>query len=613
MIPMLPLLLSFLGYISLSSAAPLNDGLATSQTLALFDYEKLVMSPETLVALSKEDAELFRSGGEDWLNDKNNATQGCKVFPGDTEWPSLSQWQLLDTSTAGGLLHPQPVSSVCYNRTQAQNTTACQSVTDNWNDLRWHTENALELLSPFYEGNTCLPPTIYDSGTCRQGGYSSYVVNVSSVRDVQLAINFARNTGVRLVIKNTGHDFNGKSAGAGSLSIWMHNLKDMEFVASYKSAAGSYTGPAIKAGAGVQVEDLYAFAYNPLSPLFGMAADQALEFQVVLANGSFVTANEVQNSDLFWALRGGGGGSYGVVTSVVIKVHPDIPVSTANLTISTVDQGVSKEAFWSALEAFLSYFPQWADDGLYTFFFIWNDVPSAGEFTLDIAPWLASNKTLQELQGYLKPWLSELKDLNVSTLPIWDQFPDFYTTWLTTGRETMQPPNQAVASRLWPRENFNDAKLFNSTFDTIRATVEAGYKTFGYNIAPTLTRGDNADDAVTPAWRDTVSHMMSGVNWPLYASSPDINNAWDDFEVYMNRWRKLSPEAGAYLNEADRREPDWQTSFWGDHYPRLLEIKKRYDPYDLFYAHHAVGSEGWEVRSIDGLPNENGRLCRMSE
>ena len=49
-----------------------------------------------------------------------------------------------------------------------------------------------------------------------------YVVNVSTVAHVQAAVNFARNSGARLVIKNTGHDFSGKSGGAGALSVWTH-------------------------------------------------------------------------------------------------------------------------------------------------------------------------------------------------------------------------------------------------------------------------------------------------------------------------------------------------------------------------------------------------------
>jgi hypothetical protein len=90
------------------------------------------------------------------------------------------------------------------------------------------------------------------------GGYPSYAVNVTNVAQIQLAINFARSTNIRLVIKNTGHDFNGKSAGAGALSLWTHHLKDITYIPSYKSAA--YTGKAIKMGSGVQAFEVYAAA-----------------------------------------------------------------------------------------------------------------------------------------------------------------------------------------------------------------------------------------------------------------------------------------------------------------------------------------------------------------
>jgi hypothetical protein len=62
--------------------------------------------------------------------------------------------------------------------------------------------------------------------------------------------------------------------------------------------------------------------------------------------------------------------------------------------------------------------------------------------------------------------------------------------------------------------------------------------------------------------------------------------------------KSATPDSGAYANEADFFEPDWQRSFWGPHYPRLLEIKRRYDPAGLFHCHHSVGSEGW---SLDGM------------
>lgn len=115
-------------------------------------------------------------------------------------------------------------------------------------------------------------------------------------------MNFARNLNLRFVVKNTGHDFQGRSAGAGALSVWTHHLKDLHFYDTFTTS--NYSGPAIKAGAGVQGTDIYEFAnahgmvaiggecktvgwgggyiaaggHSPLSPLYGMAADQVSYF-----------------------------------------------------------------------------------------------------------------------------------------------------------------------------------------------------------------------------------------------------------------------------------------------------------------------------------------------
>ena len=112
-------------------------------------------------------------------------------------------------------------------------------------------------MSPLYQGQTCLPQDAA-SGVCEVGGYPSYTVKVTNVAQIQLAINFARALNLRLVVHNTGHDFLGKSTGYGALSIWTHNLKTIKYVENYKSA--SYSGPAFKLGAGVQVGELYAAA-----------------------------------------------------------------------------------------------------------------------------------------------------------------------------------------------------------------------------------------------------------------------------------------------------------------------------------------------------------------
>jgi len=83
-------------------------------------------------------------------------------------------------------------------------------------------------------------------------------VAVTNVAQIQLSLNFARAANLRLVVKNTGHDFADKSIGAGALSIWTHKLNDIKFYKNY--VYGSYTGPAFKVGTGAYTEDIYKLA-----------------------------------------------------------------------------------------------------------------------------------------------------------------------------------------------------------------------------------------------------------------------------------------------------------------------------------------------------------------
>jgi FAD/FMN-containing dehydrogenase len=81
---------------------------------------------------------------------------------------------------------------------------------------------------------------------------------VENVAQIQLAVNYARSLNLRLVVKNTGHDYNGRSTGKNALSIWTHNLKTIQYVENYRSTV--YNGPVFKVGAGVQGFELYEAA-----------------------------------------------------------------------------------------------------------------------------------------------------------------------------------------------------------------------------------------------------------------------------------------------------------------------------------------------------------------
>lgn len=97
-----------------------------------------------------------------------------------------------------------------------------------------------------------------------------------------------------------------------------------------------------------------------------MAADQVLAYEVVTADGRFITASNTVNADLFWALRGGGGSTFGVVTSVIAKAHPKIKVTKSVFSFQAApDDSVN---FWKAVHAYLKRFPTFTNAGTYSYF-----------------------------------------------------------------------------------------------------------------------------------------------------------------------------------------------------------------------------------------------------
>ena len=61
----------------------------------------------------------------------------------------------------------------------------------------------------------------------------------------------------------------------------------------------------------------------------------------------------------------------------------------------------------------------------------------------------------------------------------------------------------------------------------------------------------------------------------------------------MAELRSVASNGGAYVSESNFFERDWQDSYWGSNYERLLRVKRKYDPAELFFVHNGVGSEGW--------------------
>lgn len=489
---------------------------------------------------------------------------------------------------------------------------------------------------PLFEGVTCVPPSdARPDANCTLGGYPSYVVNVTSVTQIQLAVNFARNRNLRLIVKSKGHDFNAKSTGAGALSIWTHHLNDIQHIPSYTS--GGNSGPALKIGAGVKTLQVYEAAdalnlhvvggiartvglgggyiagggHSPLSSQYGMAADQVLALEVVLPNGTFVSVNENTNPDLFWALRGGGGSTYGIVTSLVIRAYPKLPVSTLTYSFST-SASVSNATFWSGIDAFFATFPSYADAGMYTYYTI--SCTNTTTCSLAVNPLWANNMTSAQLEAFNAPFFAALAALGIGVQnPVYSAYDGVLSALETTfpaSTEVVGTWTYHTGSRLFPRANWADAAALAAQTAAVRAAVLAAGMTIGYNVRAAPNPSVSQDNAVNPAWRETLCHAMLGAVWAADAAPSDVAAANRRLTEQLQIWRDVSPGAGAYMSEADVNEPGFQHSFYGDNYEKLYALKQEVDPWGLLYAPTAVGSEDWYVTGqIEYYPTQNGRLC----
>lgn len=218
---------------------------------------------------------------------------------------------------------------------------------------------------------------------------------------------------------------------------------------------------------------------------------------------------------------------------------------------------------------------------------------------------------MEEATALLQPWFDQLNNLGVKFDPNITHFDHYYDAWRSSfPLENVQKPNVATFSRLFPRKNFETEDRRQEIYEHIRTASEKNRVQVHFNMQ--AKDPANNDNAVNSHWRPLVSFSMQSVRWPINSTAEQILKIRNDFQaVDAQSWRDISPGAGGYLAEADRLEPNFGQAFWGDKYPRLLELKKKLDPWELFYAATTVGSEGWRVESVDGLPNENGKLCRV--
>jgi hypothetical protein len=474
-------------------------------------------------------------------------------------------------------------------------------------------------MAPFFANQSCDPFQPRDRA-CELGNYVRYAVDASGPADVQKTIAFAASKNIRLVIRNTGHDYLGRSTGAGSLAVWTHHLKNITHIPTYYGA--DYSGSAFKFGAGVQGFEAMAAAqakglvvvggecptvgiaggytqgggHSALSTSFGLAADNVLEWEVVTAGGKLVKANIKENSDLYWALNGGGGSTFGVVVSMTAKAHKQ-PATFGGATLSFLTTNNPQDKFYDGIQAFHEELPAMVDAGAMVVHYF------TTSFFM-ISPLSAFNKTEAQVKSILAPFVAKLNAKGINHTATYSEFKTYYDHFdkyfgpLPLGN--IQVGIAQYGTRLIPRS------VVKTIPTTWKAVVEKGVTWIGVGTN-VKSFGSQQSTSVHPAWRDAIVHATLTLPWSFTAPWSD---AFATQRKMTNEIMPLveaaTPGSGSYVNEADWRQPNFQSTFWGGNYAKLLSIKKKWDPTDLFYATVGVGSEAWNVQS-------DGRMCRAKK
>jgi FAD/FMN-containing dehydrogenase len=452
--------------------------------------------------------------------------------------------------------------------------------------------------------------------TCAQGDVPRYAVNATDAQHIQAGVRFSQAHNLRVVIKSSGHDYLGRSTAKNSLLLWTAYFQDITFTDHFH-VDGVDQGSAVTVGSGVGLKYIYAAAkaqdkmfvggtaatvsaaggytqgagHSAFSPVYGLASDNVLQYSVVLANGSYVVINSASFPDLFWALRGGGPGSWGVIIDATLRTFPifNVTLHTVNVLTATVEQT------GDLMTLHASHIKDWDNVRAGQYFYLTGSATNSTLVLSTLFKGLDGNASRAQMSAFLS---------NATALGAIVQ--GEYTLTAAPNdivgfSDDNSGYNIVLSSRLVPESVYLRAP--SSVGDAYKRLLSQGIQSvLGHLVAGgQVSANANIDSAILPAWRIAKTHIIATQGWDDTLAAADVLALRRNFtSIVRPVLADLAggPSSGSYSNEGDVLEPNFQVTYYGSNYARLKSIKAIYDPNDLFIVPTGVRSEYWDA---DGM------------
>jgi FAD/FMN-containing dehydrogenase len=458
-----------------------------------------------------------------------------------------SNWQQLADKLMGNLIRPSNVND--YERARLVFNTRFDHVYPQAIVFCENDSDVISALTFVQEHN------MHVTSRCGGHGYAGYSTTEGLVIDV---------TPMNSIILGNGE----VTIGAGARLVDVYDQLTAQGVCIPLGSCLSVGISGLTLGGGIGVVDR----------AYGLTCDNLISAEIITAQGNKLQCNNTDNSDLFWALRGGGGGNFGVVTSFTFKTHV-----TSDITVF--------EAYFS-FDDFEEVMAQWQTLAQYWPNEMWGQI---------IPNWISSNTPVLQVRAFCLNSQSE-------ATPYWEEFINSINTAaqptkITTDsyRNIMLGNCSDSIAACHISSQFTEGQMQRSAFaassDYFNVIVPPiGITTLKNFITDSIANNDRgmiiintmagAINNINP--NDTAfPHRMAIISTEYYTYLPisssaeqiDKAQAWENsFREVMKPWSS----GGAYVNYIDPLIEDWQYAYYGDNYARLRDIKFKYDPVHLF-------------------------------